>query len=671
MVNKFRKWSALGLGALMLLTACSRPASLSKEATGDGKGEVTGLSTDAAAIAKERGLSPKDVENALKVYLPSGKKDEAVMFSSGGHSGQVIAIGIPSMRILKNIGVFTPEPWQGYGYNEDTKAILAGGKVEGKDVLWGDTHHPNLSETNGEYDGQYLFINDKANGRIAVIDLKDWKTKQIVKNPLMNGDHGGAFVTPNTDYVIETSQYATPAPGSQADIKEYKDKYKGFVTFWKFDRSKGRIDPSQSFALELPPYWQDLCDAGKGPSDGLIFCNSINTEMATGKSADDAKSVNFEAGVSANDRDYLHVIDWKKAEQLVKAGKTKDVNGMKVVSMSDVTANDLVVFVPEPKSPHGADVTPQGTHIVVGGKLDPHVSVYSIDKIKSAISSKKFEKKDQFGFNVIKFEDALEAQVELGLGPLHTVFDDQGYAYTSLFLDSAVARWSLGSIRKDDGWKLIQKLPVQYNIGHLTALEGDTMKPGGKYLVALNKWSIDRFQTTGPLLPQNLQLVDIAKGGATGMSVLYDMAMGIGEPHYAQIIKADKLKSWDVYPEVGWSAETQSKSETAVKAGEEKVVRNGNVVDVYMTAVRSHFTPEHVEVKKGDTVRWHVTNIDKVKDATHGFGLAAYNISLSIEPGETVNFEFVADKEGTFSWYCTEFCSALHLEMMGYLQVKP
>lgn len=669
-MNKFRKWSAMGLGTMMLLAACSRPSA--KPNTPEGGGTVTGLSADAAAIAKDRGLSPKDVESALKTFIPSGKKDEAVMFSSGGHSGQVIAIGIPSMRILKNIGVFTPESWQGYGYNEDTKAILAEGKVDGKDVLWGDTHHPNLSETNGEYDGQYLFINDKANGRIAVIDLRDWKTKQIVKNPLMHGDHGGAFVTPNTDYVIETSQYATPLPGEQADIKEYKEKYKGFVTFWRFDRAKGRIDKSQSFALELPPYWQDLCDAGKGPSDGLVFCNSINTEMATGKTAEDSKSVNFEAGVSANDRDYLHVIDWKKAEAAYKAGKaTREVGGLKVIPMAEVTASDMVVFVPEPKSPHGSDVTPKGTHIVVGGKLDPHVSIYSIQKIKDAIAAKKYEKKDQFGFNVIKFEDALEAQVEVGLGPLHTVFDDQGYAYTSLFLDSAVARWSVGSERKDDGWKLIQKLPVQYNIGHLTALEGDTAKPGGKYLVALNKWSIDRFQTTGPLLPQNLQLVDIAKGGATGMNVLYDMAMGIGEPHYAQIIKADKLKSWETYPEVGWNAEKQTKSETAIKAGEEKVVRNGNVVDVYMTAVRSHFTPEHVEVKQGDHVRWHVTNLDKVKDATHGFGLAAYNISLSIEPGETVNFEFVADREGTFSWYCTEFCSALHLEMMGYLQVKP
>ncbi len=651
------------LTILALLAGCSKPAANNAGA------QASGLSDDASKVAEERGLTPADVVAALKTYVPSGKTDEAVMFSSGGHSGQVIAIGIPSMRILKIIPVFTPESWTGYGYNEETKKILAEGKVQGKEVLWGDTHHPNISETNGVYDGEYLFINDKANGRVAVIDLKDWETKQIVKNPLMDGDHGGAFVTPNTEYVIETAQYSTPWPGQTADLDEYKDKYRGAITFWKFDRSKGRIDKSRSFAIELPPYWQDLCDAGKGPSDGWVFCNSINSELATSKRNEKPDDAPYESAASQKDRDYMHVINWKKAEELYKAGKTVEINGFPVIPLQTAVEEGLLYFVPEPKSPHGNDVTPKGTHIVVGGKLDPHVTVYSFAKIQDAIANQKFEGKDYYGVPIIKFEDALEAQVKVGLGPLHTVFDNQGYAYTSLFLDSAVARWSLGSERPEDGWKLISKLPVQYNIGHLTALEGDTMEPGGKYLVALNKWSIDRFLTTGPLLPQNLQLVDISQSGEK-MQVLYDASMGIGEPHYAQIIRADRLKSWETYPEIGWDPSEQAPSAHAVKAGEERVERHGNEVHVYMTAVRSHFTPEYVKVKKGDKVIWHVTNIERAKDATHGFGIAAYNINLSIEPGETATFEFVADKAGTFSWYCTEFCSALHLEMMGYLVVE-
>lgn len=259
------------------------------------------------------------------------------------------------------------------------------------------------------------------------------------------------------------------------------------------------------------------------------------------------------------------------------------------------------------------------------------------------------------------------AQIELGLGPLHSIFDDQGYGYTSLFLDSAVAKWTVGD-EDPDSWQFVEKIPVQYNIGHLTAAEGDTVSPDGQYLVVLNKWSVDRFQPVGPLLPQNLQLVDIANDN---FQVIYDMPMGIGEPHNAQIIKADKVESWTAYPEVGWDPMTQSPSEFATQAGEERVERNGDTVEIFMTSVRSHLNPERIEIKKGDHVIWHITNIETAHDATHGFQLGGYNISLSIEPGETATFEFDAVNDGVYAYYCTEFCSALHLEMMGYMLVEP
>ena len=188
--------------------------------------------------------------------------------------------------------------------------------------------------------------------------------------------------------------------------------------------------------------------------------------------------------------------------------------------------------------------------------------------------------------------------------------------------------------------------------------------------MALNKWAIDRFVNVGPLLPQKFQLIDISQPG-TQMQLLYDMPIGLGEPHYAQMIKADKLHAWEVYPEVGWDPHTQAKSPYATLPGEERVERNGNTVEIFMTAVRSHFTPEQIEIKKGDHVIWHITNIERAKDATHGFALPGYNINLSIEPGETVTFEFDAVEDGVFSYYCTEFCSALHLEMTGYLLVQP
>ncbi|MEX2217558.1 MAG: Sec-dependent nitrous-oxide reductase [Phycisphaerales bacterium] len=627
---------------------------------------------DLTKIANERKLQLADLLAAAKTYTPSGRHDEYLLFSSGGQSGQVFVMGVPSMRLLRSIAVFTPEPWQGYGYAGEKDHAREMLKINNRPVEWGDTHHPALSETAGDYDGQFLFIGDKGNARMAVIDLRDFETKQIVKNPLTISDHGAAFVTPDTDYVVEGGQYATVLGYGYATPDDYKKSYRGMVTFWKFDRARGRINEAESFALELPPYWQDLADAGKAASDGLVFINSFNSEMATG-GVEQGKPP-FEAGASMRDTDYLHIIDWRKAEAAVKAGKAEKINGFPVLSIATTVAEGILHFTPEPKSPHGVDVTPNGQHIVVAGKLDPHVTIYGAARIRQAIAEKKYSGTDEYGVPILDFDAVMEAQVELGLGPLHTQFDDKGYAYTSLFLDSAVARWSLGgeyaSKHGEQPWKLITKTPVHYNIGHLCAAEGDTVSPDGRFLIAMNKWSVDRFFPTGPLLPQNFQLLDITAPGTT-MPVLYDAPVGVGEPHYCQMIKADKLKPWTVYPQVGWNSRTQSLDHRAPQKGKEGVTREGNKVLVTMTAIRSHFSPEHVEVEEGDVVTWRIVALESTQDATHGFCIGAYNINLSLEPGEFEEFTFTAHTPGTYPFYCTEFCSALHLEMMGYLHIKP
>jgi nitrous-oxide reductase len=664
------------LGLLILLLAIGALASCDNQ-EGDESGnsastESTGLSADANAIANARGLTPDDIAAALKTYTPSGVHDDYIMFASGGHSGQVYVIGLPSMRILKQIAVFTPEPWQGYGYGaQGTMEVLASGNVDGSNITWGDTHHTALSETGGDYDGQFVFINDKANGRIAVIDLKDFETKQIVKNPIALGDHGGAMVTPDTEWIIEGGQYGAPLGWEYASLEDYQSDYRGMVTFWKFDRESGRILEDQSFAIELPPYWQDLCDAGKLASDGWVFCNSFNTEMATG--GVESGNPPFEAGASQNDMDYLHVFNLDKAIEVAQAGKTEEIRGFNVIPLDTAVAEELLYFIPEPKSPHGVDVSPDGEFLVVSGKLDPHVTVYSFDKIQATIAAGGFDT-DQYGVPVLDFNSTVEAQIEIGLGPLHTQFDNQGYAYTSLFLEPAVARWTLGGsfsdLHEEEDWTLVHKTPVQYNVGHISAAEGDTVSPDGQYLVSMNKWAIDRFANVGPLVPQNFQLLDISNGGMN-MPVIYDLPIPDGEPHYAQIIKADKLSPWEVYPEIGWNPHTGQVDENAVQLGEERIERDGNNVEIWMTAVRSHFTPEHVEIKEGDHVIWHITNVERAYDATHGFSIPLYNINLSIEPGEAVTFEFDATHDGVFSYYCTEFCSALHLEMTGYMLVEP
>ena len=660
------------VGLLIALLAAGFLASCNNEGDSSGESAATGLSTDASAIAEARGLTPDDIAAALKTYTPSGVHDEYIMFASGGHSGQVYVIGLPSMRIIKKIAVFTPEPWQGYGYGaEGTMEVLAGGNVDGSDITWGDTHHTALSETGGDYDGEFVFINDKANGRVAVIDLKDFETKQIVKNPIALGDHGGTMSTPDTDWIIEGGQYGAPLGWEYASLEDYQAEYRGMVTFWKFDRESGRILEDQSFAIELPPYWQDLCDAGKLASDGWVFCNSFNTEMATGGVEDGNPP--FEAGASQNDMDYMHVFNLDKAVEVAAAGNTVEVRGFDVIPLDVAIEEELLYFIPEPKSPHGVDVSPDGEYMVVSGKLDPHVTVYSFAKIQDTIAAGNFER-DEYNVPILDFDSTVEAQIEVGLGPLHTQFDNQGYAYTSLFLEPAVARWTLGGsfsdLHEEEDWTLVHKTPVQYNVGHIAAAEGDTVSPDGRYLVSMNKWAIDRFANVGPLVPQNFQLLDINEGGMN-MPVIYDMPIPDGEPHYAQIIKADKLSPWEVYPEIGWNPHTGQVDENAVQLGEERIERNGNEVEIWMTAVRSHFTPEHVEIKQGDHVTWHITNVERAYDATHGFSIPLYDINLSIEPGEAVTFEFDATEDGVFSYYCTEFCSALHLEMTGYMLVEP
>ena len=609
---------------------------------------------------KQRGLTEADVSAALQTYTPTGKKDEYLTFASGGHGGNMIVIGVPSMRVLKYVGVFTPEPWQGYGYGDQSGAVLDMGSRFGKEITWGDMHHPALTETKGEYDGKYIFVNDKANARIAVVDLHDFVTKQIVTSTLIQSDHGATFVTPNTEYVVESSQYPAPLGGGYAPIEDFQEKYRGAVIFWKFDREKGKIDPANSFAMELPPYMQDLADAGKLASEGWVFINSFNTEMAYGGTMEGSPPM--ESGASQNDMDYMHIIDLKKAEAVYKAGKTKKIAGMDVIMLDTTNAEGLLHLVGEPKSPHGVDVTPDGKELVVSGKLDTHATVYSFEKIKGLIDAKKYDGKDQFGIPILPFADSIRGQVEIGLGPLHTQYDDKGNAYTSVFIESTVAKWSLKDL------KVIEKVKVHYNVGHIVAAEGDTVSPDGGYLIAMNKWALDRFNKVGPLLPQNFQLIGI---NSEPMQLLYDMPLPLGEPHYAQMIKADKLNPVDVYKPAGFDVVTDKPSPNAVKAKEERIERDGKNVHVYMTSVRSHFTPDIIRVKKGDTVHLHITNVEQAHDATHGFTVGSYNVHSSLEPGKHVDITFLADKAGTFPFYCTEFCSALHLEMAGYLLVEP
>ena len=556
-----------------------------------------------------------------------------------------------------------------------------------------------------------------------MIDLKTFETKQIVVNPLFKSEHGGTFVTPNTEYIIEAAQYPAPYAKEYAPLEEFREKYRGGVTYWKFNRNaelslaskslrrlkkegvptkglkklvnqkfegetaflyaigekigaadakkhrealirhavkQGRIMPEQSFSVEMPPYLQDISDAGKGFSYGWSVTNSINTELYIGGYGKGntkwSNRLANEAGMSAKDTDYMHIVNWQAAEKLFKAGKFRKVNGHALIPMKEMVEANALFLLPEPKSPHGADISSDGRYVIVSGKLDTHTTVYDFEKIFSLVEKKDFADIDPWGIPILDMKKAMHTQVNVGLGPLHTQYDSvKGVVYTSLYVDSMVVRWDYLK------GKVLGKIPIHYNIGHLLTAEGDTVEPDGKYLVSLNKLAIDRFTQVGPLHPQNHQLIDITEGRP--MQLLYDMPLSLGEPHYAQMIKADKLK-----PVVRFAKKSFA---NYVKAGKERVERNGNQVTIHSTAIRSHYSPEVIEVKVGDEITWHITNVERAQDQVHGFAVDNYNVHGSLEPGETATFKFVADKEGVFPFYCTEFCSALHLEMTGYLLVKP
>ena len=583
-----------------------------------------------------RGAAVSDLAAAaMKVYVAPGDLDEYYMFASGGHSGQMYVYGLPSGRHISTIPVFTPYPATGYGFDDESKAMLGG-------LSWGDAHHPALSETSGDYDGRWLFINDM-NARVARIDLRDFKTKQILGPiPNVSGNHASSFVTPNTEYAVMGSRFSIPIPkGTPAGVDKYATEYKGVVTGVRIDPKSGEM--ALGWQIVMPPFDYDLGDAGKAASDGWVFFSSYNTERATGK---------LEVTASQRDRDYIAAVDWRMAEQLAAKGEGQTIGGVKVI---DPAKNPgLVYFMPCGKSPHGVDVSPDGKYIIGSGKLQGVTTAFNWEKVQTAMRNKDFAG-DEDGIPVLKYESIKDAEVEVGLGPLHTQFGPDGYAYTSLFVDSAIAKWKLGT------WEVVDKVPMSYSIGHLAAAHGDTVKPHGRWLVGLNKLSHGRHLSVGPSQPESSQLVDVSE---EKMKLLLDFFTE-PEPHYAQIIKADLLKPIEVYPK------EENKHPHAVwDVKDAGVTRSGTKVLVKMVAVRSTLTPTDFEVREGDEVTIALTNIEQTTDELHGLGVLDHDINIVVDPGETKTVTFKAKKRGVYPYYCTNFCSALHQEMQGYLIVR-
>lgn len=617
---------------------------------------------------------PKNAESvvtgdaASRAYVAPGKYDEFYNFVSGGFSGQLSVYGLPSGRLFRVIPVFSVDPEKGYGYSEETKPML---NTSHGIVPWDDLHHTELSQTNGVVDGRWVFGNANNTPRVARVDLKSFRTAEIIELPNSAGNHSSPFITENTEYVIAGTRFSVPPDGAKSDvaIDTYKENFKGYLSFISVGKEDGKMNIA--FQIECPGVNFDLSHAGKGKSHGWFFFSCYNTEQANSL---------LEVNASQKDKDYIMAVNWKKAEEYLKAGKGKKVKSnyahnwwdepsqtAKSEMINEVTVldskelKDICYMIPCPKSPHGCDVDPTGEYIVGSGKLAALIPVFSFDKIQSAISAGKFEG-DYNGINVINYEAALHGEVKKpGLGPLHTEFDGNGNAYTSFFVSSEVVKWNIKEL------KVLDRAPTFYSVGHLCIPGGDSKKPFGKYLIAYNKITKDRYLPTGPELAQSAQIFDIS---GDKMQLILDFPT-IGEPHYAQAAPADLIRN---NGQLKFYKIDENKHPYLTKGeSESKVVREGKKVHVYMTSIRSHFAPDNIEgVKLGDEVYFHVTNLEQDWDVPHGFAVkGANNAELLIMPGETTTLKWVPDRVGIFPMYCTDFCSALHQEMSGYIRVSP
>jgi len=583
-----------------------------------------GLILGCSTAPQEGGAAGATTSRADHQVAP-GELDDYYGFFSGGHSGEVRVLGIPSMRVLKRIAVWNIDSGSGWGITNESRALLG-------DKYVGDTHHVHGSYIDGTYDGKWLFVNDKANNRLARIRIDIMEVDAVVNIPHTQGTHG-VFPqrAPTTEWVILNSEFRTPLVNDGSGDLLDASIYGGVHTI--IDAAEMEIVAQVTTPVNL-----DL--AATDYEGKYSFATSYNSEGGATISE-----------MLAADRDYLVVFNWERIKEALDAGTYRTVDGIKILDGSEGTG--LTAYIPIPKNPHGVNISPDGNYAVACGKVSPTVSVIDISKLD-----------DVFAGN-IEPRDAVVAEPEVGLGPLHTTFDGRGNAYTSLFIDSQEVKWNIQKAidiyknPEEGATAVVDRLDIHYQVGHTMASMAETKEADGKYLISLNKISKDRFLNVGPLKPENDQLIDIS---GDEMVLLKDESAYI-EPHDCIIVRRDIIEP-HVVDRVNLEEHPDAVTQSSVE-------RNGRKVTARVTASAPIYGLQEVVVNQGDEVTFIVTNTDEIPDLVHGFAISNYNINFVVGPFQTKSVTFVADKPGVYWIYCTNFCHALHLEMRMRFIVNP
>lgn len=619
-----------GAGMAMGLAACKKD-----EAAAPAAGKAAEAGGDAS-----RAVAPGEFE------VHPGKLDEYYIFSSSGHNGEMRIYGLPSGRTLKQIPVFNIDPMVGWGITNESKKII-GTRPDGSlKYFTGDTHHVHGSYTDGTYDSKYLWTNDKLNNRIARIRMDYMECDKITEIPNVQGFHGifpdkrdpvDASIN-HTTRVFCGAEFHIPLDNDGRDLDD-PTKWRGLFTCVDAETMEVRWQVKVDGNMDLVATSYD----GK-----LAAVNQYNVENGA-----------VLADMMSAERDACLFLNVARIEAAIKAGKSFTIGDSKVPVVDGTQAANadpktaLTCYVPVPKNPHGVNLSPDGKYFVCAGKLSPTATVIATELVHKWFAGELKEPRD-----------AVVAEPEIGLGPLHTAFDGKGNAYTSLFLDSQIVKWnveaSIAQFKGDKNAKpVVDRIDVHYQPGHTYASMGETKEADGKYLNAGNKFSKDRFLPVGPLHVETEQLIDIR---GDKMRLIHDHT-AYPEPHDAIIVRADVVKTRQIY--------NMDDFPNAVKSfGDSRVERKGNKVNVYMTSQAPNYSLQEIRVKQGDEVTITLTNHDKVEDLTHGFGIEKYNINFIVNPQETHSVTFKADKAGMFWIYCTHFCHALHLEMRSRFIVE-